>query len=54
MTETAEDRQSDEIVANRIRFACDSMGMSGVEGQDMARRAVALRAKAQAKSGADD
>ena len=51
MTETAEDRQSDEIVANRIRFACDSMGMSDDEGQDMARRAVALRAKAHTRRG---
>ncbi|WP_268944224.1 hypothetical protein [Paracoccus benzoatiresistens] len=54
MTEPEEDRQSDEIVANRIRFACNSMGMSDVEGQDMARRAVALRAKAHAKRGPDD
>ena len=54
MTETAEDRQSDEIVANRIRFACNSMGMSDADGQDMARRAVALRAKAHTKRGPDD
>lgn len=54
MTETAEDRHSDEIVASRIRFACNSMGMSDVEGQDMARRAVALRAKAHIKRDPDD
>lgn len=54
MTETAEDRQSDEIVASRIRFACNAMGMSDVEGQDMARRAVALRAKAHTKRTTDD
>lgn len=54
MTETAEERQSDEIVADRIRFACNSMGMSDVEGQDMARRAVALRAKAHTRTRPDD
>ncbi|MFC3289616.1 hypothetical protein [Paracoccus aerius] len=54
MTETAKDRQSDEIVASRIRFACNSMGMSDIEGQDMARRAVALRAKAHTQRGPDD
>ncbi len=54
MTETAKDRQSDEFVASRIRFACNSMGMSDIEGQDMARRAVALRAKAHTQRGPDD
>ncbi|WP_158248136.1 hypothetical protein [Paracoccus sp. SY] len=54
MTETAEDQQSDEVVAARVRFACNSMGMSDVEGQDMARRAVALRAKAHPRRDPDD
>ncbi len=46
MTDTAEKRQSDEIVTERIRFACNSLGMSDADADDMAQRAIASRAKA--------
>lgn len=45
MTNTTEDRQSDKIIAERIRFACNSLGMADADGNDMARRVVATRAK---------
>jgi hypothetical protein len=49
MTDTADKRQSDQVVSDRIRFACDSLGMSDADGQDMAQRAIAMRVKAHAK-----
>ena len=54
MTDTIEERQSDEIVAERIRFACNSLGMSDADGHDMARRAIAKRAKAHTERGGHD
>jgi hypothetical protein len=49
MTDTADKRQSDQVDSDRIRFACDSLGMSDADGQDMAQRAIAMRVKAHAK-----
>ncbi len=54
MTDTAEKRQSDEIVSERIRFACNSLGMSDADADNMAQRAIASRAKTNFKIGPDD
>ncbi len=49
MTGTVGKRQSDEIVSERIRFACNSLGMSDADADDMAHRAIVSRAKADIK-----
>ena len=54
MTDTVEKRQSDEIVSERIRFACNSLGMSAADADNMAQRAIVSRAKANVKIGPDD
>ena len=54
MTNTAEERKSDEIVAARIRFACNSLGISVADAEDMAQRAIVSRAKANLKTGPDN
>lgn len=54
MTDTAEKRQSDEIVSERIRFACNSLGMSDADADNMAQRAIVSRAKTNVKIGQED
>jgi hypothetical protein len=50
MTDSVEEKQSDEIVTERIRFACNSLGMSEADADEMAQRAIASRAKADIKT----
>jgi hypothetical protein len=54
MTDTVGKRQSDEIVSERIRFACNSLGISVADAEDMAQRAIVSRARANIKIGPDD
>lgn len=54
MTNTAVKRQSDEIVAERIRFACNSLGMSAADADDMAQRTVVSQTKTTLKIGPGD